>query len=301
MVGKIIITIDVEDWFQVENLKSRISASSWDDRELRVEKNTRLLLDILDSFRDRCSCSTDQTQDISATFFVLGWVAEKLPHLVKEISDRGHEVASHGYFHSLCTGSTHRQLAEELVKSKKFLEDLTGVRVYGFRAPSFSISDEVLDVVRKCGYLYDSSYNSFDINERYGRISLDSKKKTGIAYKIGDDFFELPVSNLELGRVILPWAGGGYFRLIPFHIFKFGVKAILKRQNAYLFYMHPWEVDPGQPRIDKLPFSFKFRHYLNLDKTAARMESFLDSFANCSFVSCKQYLDSVLLRQARSC
>ncbi len=293
MTTRIIITIDVEDWFQVENLKGCIPFSTWEGRELRVERNTNLLLDFFDAFGEKLSDTSTNSGKVSATFFVLGWIAEKLPHLVRKISDRGHEIASHGYFHSLCTGQTFKDIKEELIRSKKFLEDITGAPVFGYRAPSFSISDEILDLIRQCGYFYDSSYNSFCVHERYGRLSVCAMEKTGVAYRIGENFFELPVSNLELGRLVLPWAGGGYFRLIPLPIFKHGVREILKKHGTYVFYMHPWEIDPGQPRIDELPRSFRFRHYLNLERTFSKLRSFLTAFAKCEFTSCKEYLDSV--------
>lgn len=286
MYSKIILTVDVEDWFQVENLRSCIPFSAWNKYELRVEKNTHRLLDLFDSF-------LTETGGVSATFFVLGWIAERLPHLAREIHKRGHEVASHGYFHGLCTGRSTEDLRQELIRSKKFLEDTIGAQVFGYRAPSFSVSDKVLDIVRECGYLYDSSYNSFDINERYGQISLNSARKCGTGYEVLDNFYELPVSNLVLGKIVLPWAGGGYFRLVPFPLFRKGVRYILKKNGAYVFYIHPWEIDHAQPRVENLPQFFKFRHYINLHKTFDRLRRLITGFDECQFVSCIAYLRSV--------
>ncbi len=293
MAHKIVLTVDVEDWFQVENLKGCIPFSSWDKRELRVERNTHLLLDLFDSCSEKRKLRDCKSSDITVTFFVLGWIAEKLPHLVREIHERGHEVASHGYFHYLCTACSQVQLREELIRSKEYLEDIIGVPVVGFRAPSFSVSNTILETIRVSGYRYDSSYNSFDINERYGRVSLESFTKYGVAYEVYNDFYELPVSNICLGRAILPWAGGGYFRLIPFPVFKRGVNYILERDGVYVFYIHPWEIDYKQPRVDNLPAFFKFRHYINLQKTLTKLRSFICTFPHCQFVSCKTYLASV--------
>jgi len=177
----ILLTIDVEDWFQVENFKEYIPFDSWSSCELRVEKNTHRLLDLLDSVNFKFQVSSFK---ISATFFILGWIAEKLPNLVKEIHARGHEVASHGYYHNLCNDSSSDDLRKDLIDSKRLLEDIIGDRVYGYRAPSFSINAEVLKIIEDCGYLYDSSYNSFSMHGRYGQISLSQNGQKGIANKI---------------------------------------------------------------------------------------------------------------------
>ncbi|MFA5905878.1 MAG: polysaccharide deacetylase family protein, partial [Desulfobacula sp.] len=152
----ILLTFDVEDWFQVENFKEYISFSTWNSFELRVEKNTHKILDFLDSFSFKPK----------ATFFILGWIAEKLPKLVQEIHKRGHEVASHGNDHHLCANLTETDLLMDLKSSKECLETIIGSRVYGFRAPSFALDDRVLRTIAKAGYLYDSSYNSFSAHGR---------------------------------------------------------------------------------------------------------------------------------------
>ena len=247
MSSHILLTIDVEDWFQVENFKQWIPFSSWQSYELRVEKNTHYLLDILDSIK--LNKRTNPTSSPKGTFFVLGWIAERLPHLVREIHSRGHEVASHGYCHNLCKECSFEDLREDLIDSKKLLEDSTGERIYGYRAPSFSINKDILKIIEECGYLYDSSFNSFGIHGRYGQVDLSHNIKKGITAKISDNFYEIPISNFRFGDRILPWGGGGYFRLIPSFIFRLGVQSILKKENAYLFYIHPWEMDPKQPRV----------------------------------------------------
>ena len=357
----ILLTIDVEDWFQVENFKQYIPFSSWPSCELRVEANTHRLLDLLDSQqsagssqgsaasgersvstnttnssnttnpinpsdslrqrrtafhhfhlesdekkKSRKSClprrwapsywgkSCLTTPSPKATFFVLGWIAERLPHLVRKIHARGHEVASHGYHHKLCTEQSREDLKSDLTGSKKLLEDIIGSPVCGYRAPSFSINHDILKIIEECGYLYDSSYNSFSMHGRYGRVDLSMNGKKGVAAKLSDTFYELPVSNIELGKCPLPWGGGGYFRLMPLRLFEIGVKSILRKHGAYLFYMHPWEVDPEQPRVGGASPFFKFRHYVNLDKTLSKLSRLVGTFNSTSFVSCHRYLEENL-------
>ena len=303
MSYQLLLTIDVEDWFQVENFKQWIPFSSWSSHELRVEKNTHRLLDLFDSIEfcnsKKADSSTNSKKidhmteaqrqrrlDVSqfhqetgkkeeslpreirrpfnrgsqscisclkkretpkATFFILGWIAQRLPHLVREIHARGHEVASHGYNHNLCTQCSTEELRKDLKDSKKLLEDIIGDPVYGYRSPSFSIDDETLKTIKDCGYLYDSSFNSFGMHGRYGEMDLPKNGKNGIATNISNTFYELPISNLRLGKHVLPWGGGGYFRLIPLPLFKLGVQWILEKEKAYLLYLHSWELDPDQP------------------------------------------------------
>ncbi len=275
----ILLTFDVEDWFQVENFKEYISFSTWNSFELRVEKNTHKILDLLDSFSFKPR----------ATFFILGWIAEKLPGLVRQIHQRGHEVASHGNDHHLCRNLTEPGLILDLRSSKERLETITNSRVYGFRAPSFALDDRVLQAIAQAGYLYDSSYNSFSAHGRYGKIHLPSS--TNALYRIRKDFFELPVSNLKIKNIVIPLGGGGYFRLFPFPLFKFGVSSVLKQDKAFVFYAHPWEFDPAQPRVEQASRGFKFRHYINLHRTEKKLRSLISGFDNYEFVTCKDYID----------
>lgn len=280
---RIIITVDVEDWFQVENFKTSISFTDWTNKELRVDKNTYYLLDFFDKYK------------IKATFFILGWIAKRIPGLVNEIHLRGHEVASHGYNHLLCTELSNKDLKKDLIDSKELLEDIIGLPVNGYRAPSFSINDHILKVVKDCGYLYDSSFNSFSVHKRYGKVDLIRNIKKGIVSKVSDNLYELPISNLKLFNLILPWGGGGYFRIIPLPLFKMGVREILKREQTYLFYLHPWEIDHEQPRVKEALGLFKIRHYMNLNKTLSKLSSFIEDFKECCFVTCRQYLDNIKL------
>jgi polysaccharide deacetylase family protein (PEP-CTERM system associated) len=244
-----------------------------------VEKNTHKILDLLDSFSFKPR----------ATFFILGWIAEKLPGLVRQIHQRGHEVASHGNDHHLCRNLTDPGLILDLKSSKERLETRTNSSVYGFRAPSFALDDRVLQAIAQAGYLYDSSYNSFSAHGRYGKIHLPSS--TNAVYRIRKDFFELPVSNLKIKNIVIPLGGGGYFRLFPFPLFKFGMSSVLKQDKAFVFYAHPWEFDPAQPRVEQASRGFKFRHYINLHRTEKKLRSLISGFDNYEFITCKAYID----------
>jgi polysaccharide deacetylase family protein (PEP-CTERM system associated) len=312
----ILMTIDVEDWFQVENFRPWIPFDTWDQLELRVERNVHRLLNLFDKIelkadQDHCSQITAENQKrtgyepsvrsdepknskkIRATFFVLGWIAEKLPYLVQEIHTRGHEIASHGYYHNLCNRQSIVDLKKELNNSKKLLEDITGSEICGFRAPNFSISDEVLSIIENTGYQYDSSYNSFNVNSRYGKISINGKGKRGGVYRISESFFEIPISNLRLLNCFLPLGGGGYFRLIPFRLFRAGIGAILKKNSAYIFYLHPWELDTEQPHVKNAPLSYRFRHYVNLKKSESKLVKMIKELRFCKFVTCSEYIASI--------
>ncbi len=279
----ILLTIDVEDWFQVENFKSYIEFSSWNSFELRVEKNIHLILDLLDTFSFKPK----------ATFFILGWIAERLPILVRQIRDRGHEVASHGADHHLCTALNKNQLASDLSSSKKRLEDIIDQPVIGYRAPSFAINDQILEMIKQAGYLYDSSFNSFSAHGRYGSIDLSKAHKIDGCYQLDNQFFELPISNLCLAGKTIPLGGGGYFRLYPTSFFQQGIKSVLKKNNTFIFYAHPWEFDPNQPRVHQASRGFKFRHYINLSETETKLKRMICAFSACSFLTCKNYLDTL--------
>lgn len=308
----ILLTVDVEDWFQVENLRTAFPHRGWTSCELRVERNVNRLLDLFDSslpgIDKACGSNghrsvgnfstTPDSSRIRATFFVLGWIAERLPHLVREIHQRGHEVASHGYDHRLCSQYTASELRKDLTDSKALLEDIIGAQIHGYRAPSFSVSEELLGLLEGCGYCYDSSYNSFQFNHRYGNLDRLLSPSVGVASRHLSGLFELPISNLTLGPAVLPAGGGAYFRLIPSSVFRFLVRLILNRHKAYVFYIHPWEVDPDQPRVGELSSLSRFRHYTNLKSTMHRLSGLLETLSHCRFVTCKDYLDRL---QIQSC
>ena len=258
------MSIDVEDWFQVENLKAVIDRGTWDERELRVERNTDRMLEIMDHHGVKCTC------------FILGWIAEKCPGLVRRIAQEGHEIASHGYGHELIYSLSYDEFREDMTRGIKFVEDTTGAKIRGYRAPSFSITDWAIDILQELGLSYDSSAFPTVAHDRYGTLNgMDSGRPI---VEIRDGFHEVCVSVLKIGKKGVPWAGGGYFRLFPYPIFKRGVRRILDAGRPYVFYIHPWEIDPGQPRIKGLNRSHAFRHYNNLAKCDARFDDLLGSF-----------------------
>jgi peptidoglycan/xylan/chitin deacetylase (PgdA/CDA1 family) len=186
--------------------------------------------------------------------------------------------------------------------SKRLLENITGAEVSGFRAPNFSVDNRVLSILQESGYGYDSSYNNFTPHGRYGKISFNGNR-AGIVHRIADNFFELPISNFPffsfptLGtRTVrhfsLPWGGGAYFRLMPLSLFTTGVRSILKKEGAYAFYMHPWEIDLKQPRIQQASLSSKLKHYTNLSTMHAKLRRLIGEFAYCRFSTCKDYIES---------
>jgi polysaccharide deacetylase family protein (PEP-CTERM system associated) len=258
------MSVDVEDWFQVENLKPVIPASTWESRERRVEPNTMRILELLEARNAR------------ATFFILGWVGERHPGLVRRIAEAGHEIASHGYGHELVYSLSEAAFRADVERSKKSLEDLTGTAVLGYRAPCFSITDWAVGILQELGFEYDSSVFHTVAHDRYGRLTGVAMGRPVVELRPG--FHEVCISCLPLGRMALPWGGGGYFRLIPFAAWRAGVRRILGAGSPYVFYIHPWEIDPGQPRMEALGRMNRFRHYVNLDRCEGRFRSLLSTF-----------------------
>lgn len=277
----ILITIDLEDWFQVENLRSVYPQNTWDFCDLRVKMSARILLDLLDHY------------NVRATFFVLGWIAERCPDLVREIHNRGHEIGCHGYDHRLCSDMTARDLRADIQKSKSILSDIIGYPVIGYRAPSFSVTPRLIEILKELNFVYDSSYNNATVNKRYGRLPLDSwhRSTSGhLMYRNG--VIELPIGNLRAGGMVLPWGGGGYLRIWPPSLFEWGVRKIIKREGHYVFYMHPWEIDSVQPRVEKLPVLSRTRHYLHLSSALHRVSHLLSTFQTSHiFLSCRHYVN----------
>lgn len=260
------MSIDVEDWFQVENLKGVVPRQTWDQCQSRVERNTDRMLEAMARTRG----------GVRSTCFVLGWVADRFPALVKRIAAAGHEIASHGYGHELIYKQKPEEFRADVERSKKLLEDQTGQRVTGYRAPSFSITDWSIDILRDLGFEYDSSSFPTVAHDRYGKLS---GMHAGVpVQEIRPGFQEVCVSCLTLGKKGVPWGGGGYFRLIPYPVFKRGVSRILAGGRPYVFYIHPWEIDPGQPRMDGLGRTSRFRHYVNLGRCEARFQALLRDF-----------------------
>ncbi len=255
------MSIDVEDWFQVENLRSAVARDTWDSRELRVERNTDRMLELL------------RNNGVKSTCFILGWVAERCPQLVKRIQADGHEIASHGYGHDLIYSLTPEAFREDIRRGKGMLEELCGVAVKGYRAPSFSITDWSIDILQSEGFTYDSSSFPTVAHDRYGKLTgMDA----GIPIvELRPGFHEVCVSCWKVAGKSIPWGGGGYFRLLPYALFRRGVRSILGAGSPYVFYIHPWEIDAAQPRMSGLKRSHAFRHYVNLGRCEARWNALL--------------------------
>lgn len=260
------LTIDVEDYFQVAALAEAVKYDDWSSMEYRVEANTDRILRLF------------ETAGVKATFFTLGWVAERSPNLVKRIADAGHEVASHGYSHQLIYNQTPDVFQEETIRSKAILEDILGEPVTGYRAASYSITNQsrwALDILAEQGFTWDSSI--FPVHhDRYGMPGTPRWPHRLMTDK-GYELAEFPLSTLKLPGYTLPIAGGGYFRLFPYWFSKFGLGSINRQGKPFVFYLHPWEVDPGQPRLDVKWFS-RFRHYNNLDVCEQRLAKLLRHF-----------------------
>ena len=271
-------SVDVEDYFQVAALAPAIPVESWPTREYRVERNTEVILKLLDEKRVR------------GTFFILGWVAEKSPQLVRRIAEAGHEVACHGYSHQLIYNQTQAVFREETCRAKRFLEDTIGKAVTGYRAASFSITRDslwALDTLIDAGFEYDSSV--FPIrHDRYG-IPGASPELGRLAAPSQRTIVEFPMSAARFFGVQVPVSGGGYFRILPYWLTRAGLKQINEEAGRpFTFYLHPWEVDPGQPRVKVKAFS-RFRHYTNLDKCESRLRRALTDFA---FTTMREVLQS---------
>jgi polysaccharide deacetylase family protein (PEP-CTERM system associated) len=264
-VTKALLTVDVEDWFQVDNLKEAISKESWEGNISRVERNIDLILEMLDDKKSK------------VTFFVLGWIAERHPSIIRKIHHEGHEIACHGYNHELVYSLSEENFKQDVLKAKNILEDIIGERIIGYRAPNFSITDWAIDTLISLEFKYDSSLFLTIVQSRYGRLKEFSIPDNSI-FELKENFYQVMLSYLDIAGIKIPWSGGFYFRLIPYNIFRFGIKKILQKNGLYVFYIHPWEFDPHQPRIKKISYQYKFRHYSNLDKTENRFKRLLQDF-----------------------
>jgi polysaccharide deacetylase family protein (PEP-CTERM system associated) len=261
------MTVDVEDYFHVAALAKSIDRSKWDSMEYRAEASTRLLLDLFDE------------SSIRATFFVLGWVARRSPDLVREIASRGHEVASHGMSHKLVFNQTPEEFSSETYESKALLEDIIGAPVIGYRASTYSITNRslwALDILSEAGFAYDSSI--FPIrHDTYG-IPDAPQVPSRIATPKGASIVEFPMSTAPMFGTRIPVSGGGYFRLLPYWLTRKGLRKLNDElSRPFIFYLHPWEVDPGQPRV-KAGWKSRLRHYTNLDRCEARLRRLIGEF-----------------------
>lgn len=277
MRNRIFLSFDVEDWFQVENLRSVFPPESWEKQTLHVEENIDLILNLLDKY------------NIKATFFVLGWIAQKKPKLIKRIHENGHEVASHGYGHLLNYNLSKDELIEDLKKSKEILENIIDDEVIGYRAPSFSISDELLEILFNLGFKYDSSYNAFSSHDRYGSIST-TKDKNG-PFKHDSGIIEIPLPLVNVFNMKVPISGGGYFRIYPLRIFDKLVNKYMKNNEEYVFYMHPWEFDIKQPKIKNIPLNYRVRHYFGINKSYKKLDTLLSRYKDYNFEKMKNIIE----------
>jgi polysaccharide deacetylase family protein (PEP-CTERM system associated) len=260
------MTVDVEDYFQVQAFANCVSRAEWDLRACRVEANTDRILNHFDG------------AGIRATFFTLGWVAARYPALIRRIVDAGHELASHGWEHVLVHDQDAKTFAADIGRTRKLLEDVGGTPVTGYRAATFSIGSRTpwaFDKLAEQGYRYSSSIYPVK-HDLYG---MPDSPRT--PYRPGDGaVWEIPMTALRVMGQNLPCSGGGYFRLLPYPVYRLALSQVNRReQRSGIFYFHPWEIDPGQPRIGGASRLSRFRHYVNLAKTADRLDHLLRDFA----------------------
>lgn len=258
------LTIDVEDYFHVSAFAPYIQRSSWEDQPHRIEANIDRILGLLDE------------ADVAATFFTLGWVADRYPQMVRRIVEQGHELASHGYGHERATNHERESFFADIALAKAVLEDVAGIEVQGYRAPSFSIGDANLwayECLAEAGYRYSSSIYPIR-HDHYG--APDAPR---FPYDTKSGLIEVPIATARLLRKNWPAGGGGYFRLMPYVVSRWLIQHVHENDGeAVIFYFHPWEIDPEQPRVKEADAKARFRHYVNLRHTAGRLSMLLRDF-----------------------
>jgi polysaccharide deacetylase family protein (PEP-CTERM system associated) len=258
------LTIDVEDYFQVSAFAPYVARSTWEERPCRVEQNIDRILELL------------STTGVHATFFTLGWIAERYPQMVQRIVANGHELASHGYAHERATALEAEAFFADVALAKAVLEDIAGTRVQGYRAPSFSIGDQnqwAYACLARAGYRYSSSVYPIR-HDHYG-----SPNGFRFAHMVHTSVLEVPIATARVLRTNLPAGGGGYFRLLPYPVSRWLLRRVnLRDEESAIFYFHPWEIDPEQPRVDGVDAKTRWRHYINLERTADRLRLLLRDF-----------------------
>lgn len=259
------MTVDVEDYFQVSAFEKHIRREDWNDTPCRVEANVDRILGI---YADA---------DIKATFFTLGWMAERYPQMVRNIVGQGHELASHGFSHVRVINQTPEEFREDVVRTKALLEDIGGCAVRGYRAASYSIGRDnlwALSVLQETGHEYSSSIYPIQ-HDLYGMPEAPR-----FAFRAGENgILEIPVTTVELGERKFPCGGGGYFRLFPYALSRWAMRRVNRQdQQSCVFYYHPWEIDPDQPRVPDINFKTRVRHYLNLRRMERRLKNLLRDF-----------------------
>ena len=261
------LSVDVEDWFQVGAFENVIARDTWDSLTDRIERNCAVILDLF------------AAADVKATFFTLGWVAKRHPALLRRIADAGHEVASHGWDHARVFTQDAKSFAEDLRKAREAIEDACGVRVRGYRAPSFSIDQRTpwaYMVMAEQGYSYSSSVAPI-VHDHYGW-----REAPRFAFKPlpWSDLIEIPVTTAEFGKRRLAAGGGGFFRVLPYRFTSWAIRKVNTRdERPAVFYFHPWEIDAGQPRLASAPIKSRLRHYTNIEKMEDKLRRLLDEFA----------------------
>jgi polysaccharide deacetylase family protein (PEP-CTERM system associated) len=260
-----VMSVDVEDYFQVSALAPYIPRESWDGIPRRIERNIGRILELFDHHR------------IKATFFTLGWIAERHPGVVRSIVDNGHELASHGYAHRRASEQTPGEYREDVGRARKLLEDIGGVEVKGYRAPSFSIGNAnrwALDVLREAGYRYSSSVYPVR-HDHYGMPEAPR-----FAHQPLEGLIELPPTTVRLLGKQLPAAGGGWFRMLPYALSRALIRRVHEQDGqSCMFYFHPWEIDPEQPVQPGVDVKTRFRHYVNLSRMEGKLDRLLSDFA----------------------
>jgi polysaccharide deacetylase family protein (PEP-CTERM system associated) len=259
------MTVDVEEYFQVAAFERQVRRSDWEQFPARVAGNTTRVLDLF------------AEHDVRATFFVLGWIAERHPELIQRMVREGHEVASHGYDHTRATELDREAFRQDVVRTKGILEDATGRPVRGYRAPSYSIGERnlwALDVLHEAGHAYSSSIYPI----RHDLYGMPGAPRFAFRPRV-DSILELPVTTVEVAGRKLPAGGGGYFRLLPYSAYCWALRRVNSRdRQPGIFYFHPWEVDPQQPRMAGASLRSRFRHYVNLDTMETRLRRLVSEF-----------------------
>lgn len=267
-----ILSVDLEEAFCAHNMEHVVPRETWETLPLRIETNSGRLLEVFDTFH------------CEATFFILGWVAERLPHLVQEIDARGHEIATHGYSHTLLTTQTAQEFEADLRRAIAVTQPLVKQPIRGYRAPSFTITPKTTwayEVMERCGITYDSSVFPIRGHPDYGFPGAP----LGI-HRISPTLVEVPISCIDIGGKRFPATGGAYFRIFPYFLTRLLFKQCLKQGHPVVFYLHPWEIDTGQPRYPLTPVR-RWRHYHNLGKAEKRLRRMLSEF---SFTSMRKAL-----------
>lgn len=258
------MSVDVEDYFQTEAMAQIIPRNTWESTPSRIERNMKQIFELFSSHRVR------------STFFFLGWVAERYPHLVSEARNLGHEIACHGYWHRPIYTLSPAEFREDTRRAKAVIEDAAGVSISGYRAPSFSLipgTEWAADILAEAGFIYDSSVHPI-AHDLY-----DNRRAPRQPYRLaGNRLLEIPISTVRWGKRNYPFSGGGYFRMLPYGYVRWAMRRINQLEGPTVFYVHPWEIDPQQPRLTVSGRS-AFRQYTRLDKTAGLLHRLLNEFS----------------------